>query len=69
MDTKQPIRQTLKAMEVGQEVTFAFERYESVVAAASRLNVTIPGKRWTSAIIRDNPDDNNPIAVRVTRIE
>ena len=56
-------------MEVGQEVTFAFERYESVVAAASRLNVTIPGKRWTSAIIRDNPDDNNPIAVRVTRIE
>lgn len=69
MDAKQPIRQTLKAMELDQAVEFAFERYESVASAVSRLNVTVPGKRWSTTIVKDNPDSDMPVCVRVTRIQ
>lgn len=69
MDAKQPIRQTLKAMELDQAVEFAFERYESVASAVSRLNTTVPGKRWSTTIVKDNPDSDMPVCVRVTRIQ
>lgn len=67
-DKKPPIRATLKSMYVGLSVYFPFERYESVAAAVSRLNLTIPGKRWKTSIVKDNPDNDNPTYVRVTRI-
>lgn len=68
METKQPIRKTLKAMSLQEVVEFDISRYESVVSAVSRLNVTIPDKRWSTFIVRNNHDDSIPVKVRVTRI-
>lgn len=68
METKQPIRKTLKAMSLQEVVEFDISRYESVVSAVSRLNVTIPDKRWSTFIVRNNPDESIPVKVRVTRI-
>ena len=68
METKQPIRKTLKAMSLQEVVEFDISRYESVVSAVSRLNVTIHDKRWSTFIVRNNPDESIPVKVRVTRI-
>ena len=69
MNDKQPIRPTLKGMAPGTVVVFPFERYESVTTAVTRLNMTIPNARWSASIIKDNPDNDNPVAVKVTRIK
>ncbi len=66
---KEPIRKTLIALRKGASVTFPIERYDSVVSSVSRLNVVVAGRRWKTAIIRDNPDESNPIYVKVTRVE
>lgn len=66
---KQPIRPTLKGMAPGTVVVFPIERYESVATTVTRLNMTIPNARWSASIIKDNPDNDTPVAVKVTRIK
>ena len=67
MNNKQPIRPTLTALRKGASAVFPLSRYESVVSTVTRLNRVVLGKRWSVNIIKDNPDNDEPQLVRVTR--
>lgn len=67
MNNKQPIRPTLTALRKGSSAVFPLSRYESVVSTVTRLNRVVPAKRWSVNIVKDNPDNDEPQLVRVTR--
>lgn len=67
MNSKQPIRPTLTALRKGASAVFPLSRYESVVSTVTRLNRVVPAKRWSVNIVKDNPDNDEPQFVRVTR--
>lgn len=67
MSDKQPIRKTLINLRKGASATFPIERYDVVVSTVSRLNTIASPKRWRTNIVKDNPDNDNPVGVKVTR--
>lgn len=67
MSDKKPIRPTLISLRKGASAVFPLSRYESVVSTVTRLNRVVPAKRWSVNIVKDNPDNDEPQLVRVTR--